>query len=29
LEQGEVKASGTYKQLTVSNQQFKAMANHA
>jgi ABC-type multidrug transport system fused ATPase/permease subunit len=26
LERGEVKASGTYEQLTASNQQFKAMA---
>lgn len=26
LERGEVKASGTYEQLTTSNQQFKAMA---
>jgi len=29
LERGEVKASGTYEQLTASNQQFKAMSNHA
>jgi ABC-type multidrug transport system fused ATPase/permease subunit len=29
LERGEVKASGTYDQLTASSQQFKAMANHA
>jgi ATP-binding cassette, subfamily B, bacterial PglK len=29
LERGEVKASGTYEELTASDQQFKAMANHA
>ncbi len=29
LERGEVKASGTYEELTASNQQFAAMANHA
>jgi ATP-binding cassette, subfamily B, bacterial PglK len=29
LERGEVKASGTYDQLTASSQQFNAMANHA
>jgi ATP-binding cassette, subfamily B, bacterial PglK len=29
LERGEVKASGTYEQLTASSQQFAAMANHA
>jgi len=29
LERGEVKASGNYDELNASNQQFKAMANHA
>jgi ABC-type multidrug transport system fused ATPase/permease subunit len=29
LEKGELKASGTYDQLTASNQQFAAMTNHA